>query len=140
MTPLPFQSLRHPTLMHFPRQARISMILTLRQISPMMRLMLTYAISPQCMIHSPFTLLRQVFNEELDVDRSVVDKTVNLSVADGEWYRFMDDPIINDFQMARKSKHKLQTVRELQRLTHSRKDHPARNQVPPNPKFPMRPL
>ena len=39
-----------------------------------------------------FTFPRQVFDEELDGDRSVVEKTVNLSVADGEGYCFANDP------------------------------------------------
>jgi hypothetical protein len=36
-----------------------------------------------------------VFDEELDGDRSIVEKTVNLSVADGEKQRFVNDPIDN---------------------------------------------
>jgi hypothetical protein len=38
-------------------------------------------------VSSLFTLPRQVFDEDLDGDRSVVEKTVNLSVADGETHR-----------------------------------------------------
>jgi hypothetical protein len=36
-----------------------------------------------------------VFDEEVDGDRSVVEKTVNLSVADGEGYCVVNDPVYN---------------------------------------------
>ena len=45
------------------------------------------------MVSSPFTLLQQVFDEELDGDRSVVEKTVNLSIADGELHCIVNDSI-----------------------------------------------
>jgi len=65
---------------------------TLKQISPMMKSTLTYVVSPGHMVSSLFTL-QQVFDEELDSDRSVVEKTVNLSVADGEKHCVMHDLI-----------------------------------------------
>lgn len=36
-----------------------------------------------------------MFDEDLDGDRSVVEKTVNLSVADGETHRIESDPVDN---------------------------------------------
>ena len=42
-----------------------------------------------------FTHFRQVFDEDLDGDRSVVEKTVNLSVADGKKSRPVNDIITN---------------------------------------------
>ena len=38
---------------------------------------------------------QQVFDEELDGDRSVVEKTVNLSIADGKGYHVVNDPVYN---------------------------------------------
>lgn len=93
-TPLPVRTPRHPRLTRFQRQARVT-ILTLRQISPTMRSMLMYAASLRSAVSSRFTLFRQVFDEELDGDRSMVEKTVNLSVADGEKYCSVNDPIDN---------------------------------------------
>lgn len=49
-----------------------------------MKSMLTCAVSSRCVVLSPFIFPIQVFDEELDGERSVVEKTVNLSVADGE--------------------------------------------------------
>lgn len=45
---------------------------------------------------SSFTFFQQVFDEELDGDRSVVEKTVNLSVADGEGYYIVNGPVHDD--------------------------------------------
>jgi len=61
--------------------------------------MLTYVVlpPPRCPIFSPFNLLQQVFDEDLDGDRSVVEKTVNLSVADGEQYCIVNSSIDNSF-------------------------------------------
>ena len=84
--------------------------------------------------------LRQVFDEELDGDRSIVEKTVNLSVADGEEYYIVNDPIDDHSQTALKSKHKPQMVRELQHRTRSRKFQLAHNQALLNLKSRMRPL
>lgn len=49
----------------------------------------------QCVV-SLFTFLRQVFDEELDSDRSVVEKTVNLSVADGKEHYFANYTAFNN--------------------------------------------
>lgn len=52
---------------------------------------------PRYAVSYLLTLPQQVFDEELDGDRSVVEKTVNLSVADGEGRRFANDIIYNSF-------------------------------------------
>ena len=41
---------------------------------------------PSVVRYSPLTVPPQVIDEDLDGDRSVAEKTVNLSVADGEIY------------------------------------------------------
>lgn len=51
--------------------------------------------SLRCVAFYRFTLFRQVFDEDLDGDRSVVEKTVNLSVADGEKSRPANHTITN---------------------------------------------
>lgn len=51
--------------------------------------------SLQRIVFCQFTLFRQVFDEDLDGDRSVVEKTVNLSVADGKKSRPVNDTITN---------------------------------------------
>jgi len=58
-----------------------------------MKLMPTCVTSILCVSSSLFTFFRQVFDEDLDGDRSMVEKTVNLSVADGEGYHIVNDPV-----------------------------------------------